>query len=135
MESVFRPLKEGRTVYVEQMPGFLPEDFSAHFPLFLTHQSILIVFAELLFIRPISELLDMSILLEVSPEETTRRLYEIPGGERFDPKFTEQYMKREGRIYAGYLADHKVKENVMIRVNANQEKALKLNTAVAAPLN
>lgn len=129
-EAVLEPLRAGEPVYVERRPEQLPRDFDAHFPLYISEESIVLMFAELLFTPEVAGSLDLSILLEVSPEETTRRLYEIPPNEeRFDPKFTEQYMKREGRIYQDYLRRNQVREKAGIRVDANRSSAFWLEEA------
>ena len=133
--AVLEPLRAGQPVYVERRPEFLPRDFDAHFPLYISQESIVLIFAELIFTPEVAGALDLSILLEVSPEETTRRLYEIPPDEnRFDPRFTEQYMKREGRIYQDYLRRHQVREKAGIRVDANQSTAFRLEEGEPQPL-
>ena len=134
-KEIFQPLRSGSQVYLEHGPEGFPKEFSDNFPLYVNREAILIVFAELLFIPAVSEVLDITVLLEVSPEETTRRLYEIPTGDRFDAKFTAQYLKREGRIYRKYLRDNKVEEKASLRVNANKELAFRLNEPTQAPLN
>jgi hypothetical protein len=133
-EAVLAPLREGRAVYVEQRPALLPADFGAHFPLYISEASVVLLFAELLFATEVAEALDLSILLEVSPEETTRRLYEIPDGERFDAKFTAQYLSREGRIYQDYLQRNRVRERASVRVDADHPGAFVLDESEHAPL-
>ncbi|HKI98059.1 MAG TPA: hypothetical protein VKB51_06250 [bacterium] len=133
-EAVLAPLRAGEPVFVEKRPANLPADFDAHFPLYLSEASVVLLFAELVFTQEVAEALDLSILLEVSSDETTRRLYEIPGGERFDPKFTEQYLKREGRIYNDYLQRNRVRERASIRVDANRPGAFQLGETDPAPL-
>ena len=68
------------------------------------------------------------------PGETPRGVYEIPPGERFDPKFTRQYLSREGRIYQAYLERHHVRERASLRVDANREGACFALPGNAAPL-
>lgn len=131
---VLEPLRAGQAVYVESPPAELPADFGAHFPLYVSEESVLLLFSELLFTQDLADLLDLSILLEVSPEETARRLYEIPEGERFDPKFTQQYLQRDGRIYEDYLRQNRVRERASIRVDANREGAFFLKEGQSGPL-
>lgn len=133
-ESVVAPLKAGEAVYVESRPPELPADFGAHFPLYVSEESVLLVFSELVFTQELAQAFDLAILLEVSPEETARRLYEIPADERFDPKFTRQYLERDGRIYQDYLRQNRVRERASIRVNANQEGAFYLQEGTGTPL-
>ena len=47
--------------------------------------------------------LDFKILIDISPKETARRLYEIEQGTNFSEKFVEQYMEKEGSRYKTYL--------------------------------
>jgi hypothetical protein len=133
-EQVLAPLAAGRAVFVEKPPAGLPRIFEAHFPLYISEASVVLVLGELLFTSELADALQLSILLEVSPEETTRRLYEIPGGERFDAKFTEQYLSREGRIYQDYLTRHRVRERASIRIDANRAGAFFLAESPQAPL-
>jgi hypothetical protein len=132
--SVLAPLRAGQAVYVEKPPAGLPADFGAHFPLYISEASVLLLFGEQVFAPEIAEAADVSILLEVSPEETTRRLFEIPPGQPFDAKFTAQYLSREGRVYADYLQRNRVRERASVRVNADQEGAFQLQEEAAAPL-
>ena len=118
VEEVLRPLRDGRRVYVETLPQGIPRDFEPHLPLFLSEVSVVLIFAEMLFTAEIAGLLDVSILLEVSPGETARRLYEIPAGQRFDPKFTAQYLAHDGRPYRDYLLASGVAEKATIRISA-----------------
>lgn len=127
-ERLLQPLAGREEVYLESPAPELPADFHAHFPFFLSRESILILFSELLFIPIVTEMLDLSVLLEVSDEEVTRRLYEIPAGERFDPKFTEQFLMREGKVYGDYLTNHRVVEQATLRVDANREQAFVLKS-------
>ena len=134
-QHIFQPMRSGSQVYIDRAPEGFPEEFSNNFPLYINREAVLIVFAELLFIPTVAEILDITVLLEVSPEETTRRLYEIPTGERFDPKFTRQYLKREGRVYRQYLRDYRVEEQATLRVNANKDLAFIFSEGNPAPLN
>jgi hypothetical protein len=133
-ESVLAPLRQGNPVYQERLPAGLPADFAAHFPLFISRDSVLLVFAELLFTPAVSDHLDLAILLEVSPEELTRRLYEIPSGERIDPRFTDQFLVREGHIYQEYLRANRVVEHAALRVDANHPHAFHFSTEPGPPL-
>ena len=133
-EAVLAPLRAGKAVYVEHKPDALPADFGPHFPLYISEASVLLIFAEQALTQDVAEALDISILLEVSADETTRRLYEIPPDERFDPKFTNQYLTREGRIYQEYLDRNHVRERASIRIDANREGAFFLDESERAPL-
>jgi hypothetical protein len=133
-EDVLEPLRSGAAVYLERPPPTLPADFGAHFPFYVSNASVLLLFGELLFTQGVADRLDLSILLEVSPEETTRRLYEIPAGETFDSKFSEQYMSREGAIYKAYLERNGVRERASLRIDANREGAFFLDERAGRPL-
>lgn len=126
LDQVVIPLAQGRRVYVERRPEAVPKDFDPHFPLFLPEDSVLLLFGELLFVVPLRERLHLSILLEVSPRETARRLYEIPPGEVFDQRFPDQYRKGQGAIYQAYLDANGVAARVDLRINGEVATALHL---------
>lgn len=132
LDAVLQPLGAGRRVYIERRPAPAPKDFDAHFPLFLAEESIVLVLAEMLFVPPVRDFLDVSILLQVSPTETTRRLYEIPPGEAFDPKFTEQYLAGQGGRYREYLERHDVVRRSTLCLDANRPLALVLRARADA---
>jgi hypothetical protein len=136
MEEVIAPLKSGQRVYVEKPPAELPADFGAHFPLFISEEAVVLMFSEQVFSPPVAEALDLSILLEVTAEETTRRVYEIPPEQDFDPKFTRQFLEHEGKMYWDYLRSNRVVERASIRVDANREQAFYLRESApdGAPL-
>lgn len=134
-ERLIKPLQGGRPVYYEEPDPALPKEFHIHFPLYISNEAVLILFSDTLFIPPISHGLDLFVLLEVSDQETTRRLYEIPEGENFDPKFTNLFMEREGKFYNEYLRDNQVLQHAGIRIDANHEHAFFLNPKSVSPLN
>lgn len=124
VEHVFRRARAGERVFLESAPEFVPPAFEPHLPLFISEESVVVVFAEMLFRPPLREFLDLAVLLEVSAEETTRRMYEIPPEEQgLDPRFTEQFLAREGKMYWEYLTHERVAERADIRVDANQAGA------------
>lgn len=135
VDEVLEPLRAGRRVFVEHRPEVLPRDFDPHFPLFLSEESVVLVFGELLYTPEVAERLDISILLELDPEEMTRRLYEIPPDQRFDPKFTEQFQSREGRVYGEYLREARMPERASFRVDASRDNVfvLKPEPGAAGP--
>ena len=118
-------IKSGEPAYVETLPPGVPEDFAPHLPLYLSPQSVVLAFAEMPFAPPLMGLFDLTVLLETSPQETTRRIYEIDE-QSFDGKFTEQYLSHEGRAYQRYLEAHAVRTRVTLRVDANRPGAFLL---------
>ncbi|MEE8395335.1 MAG: hypothetical protein V3S29_04715 [bacterium] len=126
IRQVLEPLHQGRRVYFQTAPPDVPQGFEPHFPLFLSEETMVLILGQALFIPAITRLLDFSILVEVSPDETTRRVYEIDPEQPFDPKFTEQYLRREGGEYRAYLERNNVVEGVSIRVNAEHAGAWRL---------
>jgi hypothetical protein len=123
LSSILQPLSAGRRIYVESMPEHLPPEFAGHFPLFVTEDSVLLVLGEMLFAPPVVDLLDLRVLLDVSPAETTRRLYEIPRHEAFDAKFEAQYLAHEGRLYNEYLQRFDVLRRIDCHIDANHPGA------------
>ena len=126
-------LRNREPFYQEDCPEALHADYGPYFPLFLSEESILICFGEMPFRPPFTDVIDLDILLELSPQENTRRLYEIPAGETFDPKFIEQFLLREGKVYQQYLETHDVLRRAAIRVNANSENAFYLSDPDSGP--
>lgn len=133
-ESVLEPLVQGKEIYFEHPPKEVTGNFSAHFPLYVSRESVLLIFSEMLFSSPLFEALHLSMVLELSPEESTRKLYEIPPDESFDPKFTAQYMEREGKVYKNYLKENSVLERVTLRINADHPNAFHFLTENGTPL-
>lgn len=117
-ESLLVPARAGETIYLERLPEGVPEAFEPHLPLYLTPESVVLAFGEMPFRSELRPLFDLTILLETTPEETTRRIYEIDES-GFDAKFTEQYLTHEGRVYRRYLEDEAVPAWVDLRVDAN----------------
>ncbi len=126
MATILDPLRAGQRVYLESRPAQAPRDFDAHFPLFLSEESIVLVLGEMLFAPPVRDRLDVSVLLEVAPRETTRRLYEIPEGEPVDAKFTDQYLAGQGGRYRAYLEGNQVEQRSTLIVDANRPRAFVL---------
>ena len=123
LAQVLRPLGAGHRIYLETMPKQLPADFSGHFPIHVTEESVLLVLGEMLFVPPVTEWLDLRLLLDVAPAEITRRLFEIPRYEPFDAKFEEQYLQHEGRQYSDYLQRFDVVRRIDYRIDANNPDA------------
>lgn len=126
-EEILRPLHQGNRVFLETLPDGVPRDFEVHLPLFLSEDSVVLLLGTMILIPAITEKLDSSVLLEVSIQETTRRVYEIPASETFDEKFLTQYLAHEGGRYKSYMEAHKVKQNATLRVNAERPHALVLS--------
>lgn len=118
LHEVLGPLKQRHTVALEALPEEVPQAFAPHLPLFLTGESVVLAFAEMPFAPPLVELLDLSVLLDLTPWEATRRLYEIDE-EEVDPHFAEQYLAHEGRAYDRYLEHNAVRQRVDCRVDAS----------------
>ena len=133
LETVLGPLQSGKRVYVQQVPEEVPENFEAHLPLFLGEETLVVVLGQALFLPEIRELLDFTILLEVSARESARRLYEIPAAQEFEDRFIDQYLERDGGLYKAYLDEHNVKNSVLARVNAERSGGLTLSFLATAP--
>lgn len=131
LREVLSPLKAGRPVFIESLPPEVPADFEAHLPLFLSEKSLVLVLGERVFVPPVSETLVMRILLEVSPRETARRMYEIPEAQPFEDKFVAQYLAREGANYKRYLEAFPVAETATIRLSAEKENRLSIERIAA----
>ena len=132
VREILEPLHAGSRVFVESLPAGVPREFEAHLPLFVSEESVLLMIGEMLFVPDITEVLDVSILLEVSVRETTRRLYEIPESEEFEDKFVTQYLAHEGGPYRAYMEAHEVAKNATVRVGAERPGSLTLNHIAGA---
>jgi hypothetical protein len=123
LDAILKPLVAGQRIYLERRPPQAPRDFEAHFPLFIAEDAVVVLLGEMPFVPPLRDCFDVTVLLELSPEEAARRLFEIPEGEKGDPTFTEQYLAAEGRVYGNYLAAHHVVEGASVRIDANRPRA------------
>ncbi len=133
--SIVAPLRAGQRIMLEQAPAGIPAEFANHLPLFLTEESVVIFIGEMLFVPDVMEFLDVSALLELTPTESTRRLYEMPAGESFDPKFTAQFLKKEGCRYHAYLERHAVGQRVDLRIDANRPSGFRYVDEVPPPMD
>ncbi len=122
LEYVLQPLAKGGEVYVEKAPQSVPVDFRSHFPLYVHADAVVLMLGETVFQKTLRETMHLAVLVEVTPEETARRLYEIPEGEEFDESFTKQFLEHDGRRYEEYLAQHQVVAEADIRISANSPR-------------
>ena len=127
MEAVISRLLAEERVYFERLPLQAPRDFEPHIPLFIAEETIVLLLGEMPFVPPLRDKLDALVLLEVSPRESARRLFELPEGETVDPKFTAQYLAAEGKHYKTYLETHHVREAATVRIDANRPHAFFLS--------
>ncbi len=121
LKEVLQPLGAGERIFVENLPPGVPAGFEPHLPLFLSEESVVLIIGERVFVQPVSETLDVRILLEMSPRETARRLYEIPEVQPFEEKFVTQYLDHQGGRYKEYLEDFRVEKEATIRISAEKE--------------
>lgn len=126
VSELFEPLTSGKRFYQEGMPQGFPAEFEGHFPLFISEESILLVMSEMLFTLPLPEYFDLKILLDVSPAESTRRLYDMPMDDSIDSKFVEQYFLHEGKRYRDYLITNAVEQSVDFYIDANSPNGFHL---------
>ena len=122
LRHVMQPLATGEELYVEKAPDVVPNEFRNHFPLYLSTDSVVLVLGETVFQRSLRETMHLGILVEVSPEETARRLYEIPEGEEIDKRFIQQYLDHDGRLYQRYLTHNQVVANADIHISADSPR-------------
>ena len=126
VDTVLRPAANGERVYIEAPPSNVPNDMKDLFPLFVSEESVVLLFGEAVFHRALRPLLDLAVLVEVDPSETARRDYEIPEGEAFDEAMTQQYLEKDGRAYAQYLEANQVVKLADLHVNGNSPRRLVL---------
>ena len=112
LNDILNPLSNGISVQYDRFNKLLVENFGSDFPLFIEKNGILILYSELLFMEDIVQFLNYSILFEMDSNEIIRRLYEFPHESRVDEFFTNQFLKKEGKIYFDYLEDNQVPTRV-----------------------
>lgn len=125
-KEIATPLAIGNSVYIDTPPSFLPPDFGAHFPLYYSEETVVLVFGEMPFVEPIRSRFHLTVMLEVPAVETTRRLYELPEGEKFEQKFIDMYMLREGKIYSDYMVKNGLPGHMNILLDATCQNAFRL---------
>jgi hypothetical protein len=129
LRNVFEMAYQGKGVFIERAPEEFKKQVGELFPLYINEESIVLVLGETVFQRPLRDRMHLSLLIEVSPEETARRLYEIPAGEPLDPAFVAQYLERDGRLYAEYLKTNNVVERADVRINGSSAKRIVVGQA------
>jgi hypothetical protein len=122
LDDVLARLANGETVYIENAQPHVPAEFGHHFPLYLSHESVVIVLGQALFQRAIRDKLHLAVLVEVGASETARRMYGIPEGQTFDPDFTRQYLAKDGQGYEEYLKQNQVVSLADIHVDGNSPR-------------
>ena len=107
IKKVLEPLQHGKTLLIQAREPAMPAEIDL--PIYLHTGTVLLIYAEMLFVKPIQLLLDAHLLLELPLVEQTRRAYEIKPEKPFEPKFIEQFLKTDGAQYQNYLKQHQVK--------------------------
>jgi len=112
LEHVLSPFSRGEQLLIEKSPEPLLGFEVTPFPFYLVPEMVLVVWGSTLFLKQFSELIDIRILLELSPSAATARAFNIDEREDFDPSFIESYQSSEGAAYQEYLDDCKVHQSL-----------------------
>ena len=112
IKHVLNPFSRGEQVLIEDTPDPLSGYEVTPFPFYLVPEMVLLVWGSTLFLEQFSELIDIRILLELSPSAATARAFNIDEREDFDPSFIESYQSSEGSAYNKYLEDCKVYQSL-----------------------
>ncbi|MDH4121404.1 MAG: hypothetical protein OEV94_06860 [Deltaproteobacteria bacterium] len=125
-KSVWEPLTAGKEVFIERFPEDFPPEIQDQAPLFLTPDSLVIATGEMMFFEPFRSRLALGYLVEVTPKETTRRLFELGEDGTFDETFVQQYMTHEGARYQAYMEKERVKSWASRRVSGEHPGVFRL---------
>ena len=128
MNECLLPFSEGHRVFMETPPAFLDPYETTIYPFFLAPEMILVVWGTALFLPQLQQIMDIGILLEMSPKAATARLFGLDERENFDPDLIRKYEKNDGRLYEYYLQKFKVREWVEQRVDFDNFRAFQLKT-------
>ncbi len=126
MNELLLPFSEGKRVYLETPPDFVKPHETNVYPFFLAPEMILVVWGNTLFLPELQEIIDWSVLLELSPKVATARLFGINERENFDPDFIRKYEENDGRLYKEYLQKYEVEEAVTQKIDFNNFNAFRL---------
>ncbi|MDH4225916.1 MAG: hypothetical protein OEW12_09750 [Deltaproteobacteria bacterium] len=119
LETILKPAGSGDKILIENGPPLFSSELETLFPFFLAPGSVLILYGEMVFQKEIQPLIDISVLVECSDTEITRRLYEFSEGIHFEPKFTTAYQETSGKIYNKYLLENQVAAKVDVRLDSS----------------
>lgn len=127
MESdVLTPFSKGERVFIEESPRYLEAYETNIYPFFLAPEMILIVWGTTLFTPSFQNMIDWSVLLELSPRVAAARLFGVDERDNFDQEFVKKYESAEGKLYQNYLHTFQVNDFVNHRVNFNNFHAFRL---------
>ena len=128
MNELLLPFAEGDRICIETPPAVMEAYETNVYPLFLAPEMILVVWGNTLFLPQLQDIIDWSILLELSPKVATARLFGIDEHENFDPDFIRKYEENDGRLYQHYLQQYQVEAWVEQKVDFNNFRAFRLKS-------
>ena len=126
IEEVLRPFSQGQQVYFENSPVIIQDYELSTFPYFLVPEMILLVWGTTVFLPEFENLIDLRILLELSPKTAAARMFALDERENFDQSFVDTYLQKEGKFYADYLAQYKVQKQIDYRINFENLNAFRM---------
>lgn len=127
-EQLLLPFSQGKRICIDTSPPLMAPYETNAYPFFLAPEMILIVWGNTLFLEQLQKIINCGILLELSSEVATARLFGIDEREAFDPDFIRKYEENDGRLYEEYLQKFKVREMVGQRVDFNNFRAFRMQT-------
>lgn len=117
LDHIILPVKRGERVSIDEKSPDVPDEINHLLPLYYSEESIVLVMGEMLFNPPLNEYFQFNCHMEVSDKEISRRLFEIPQGEHFEEKFTQQYQSKFGVFYQQYLDENRISSRVTARIS------------------
>ena len=128
LDTLLRPYDAGETVTVLDEPDFLQGCETSSYPLFWAPEMVVLLWGTTIFVPGIQELLDVKIVLDLTPKAAAARLFELDERSDFNPDFVETYLKGEGRLYGEYLEASQIQQQADFLVQFDNFHAFKLKS-------
>ena len=128
LDTLLRPYTAGETVTVIDEPDFLHGCETSSYPLFWAPEMVVLLWGTTIFVPGVQELLDVKIILDLTPKAAAARLFELDERSDFNPDFVETYLKGEGRLYGEYLEASQIQQQADFLVQFDNFHAFKLKS-------
>ncbi|MBC8258928.1 MAG: hypothetical protein H8E38_07925 [SAR324 cluster bacterium] len=124
--NILTPYTQGQQVYLEKPPAFIQDYEISSFPFFLAPEMILLVWGTTVFLPEFENIMDVRVLLELSPKTAAARIFALDDRVNFDQTFVDTYQEKEGKIYADYLKQFNVINQVDYRIDFENFNAFRM---------
>jgi uridine kinase len=126
LDTLLRPYAAGESVAVIDEPDFLQGCETSSYPLFWASEMVVLLWGTTIFVPGVQELLDVKIVLDLTPKAAAARLFQLDERSDFNPDFVETYLKGEGRLYSEYLEANQIQQQADFVVQFDNFHAFKL---------